>query len=351
MLRGGVVVSRKKHRVTIYDIARQVGVSASTVSRCFHSPTLVNDETRQLVLREAERLGYRPNNVARSLIRGRSDVIGVIVPDIENPSFAAIIGSLEEAAAAHGYALFLGNSHEDLARERKLVELFSSYQVGGMILIAPRAPSLELQAWVTKNIPFVLVNRMAPWDACDWVSVDHRRAAELAVEHLVTRGRRSILYLAGPAKSEANAHREQGAIATAAKYGVKLHVVDTEGLPVALTAHHLMQQLDRLPSFDAVLAYNDLMALGCMQALLGLQIRVPQDVSVLGFDNLSWGQFTTPSLTSVAQPLDALGCEAFTLLSTRLSAKEVPVQKRRLEPFLVERDSTKVIASPQASRT
>lgn len=335
----------KKRYATIYDIAKNVGVSASTVSRCFHSPYLVNEETRQKILSEATRLGYHPNNLARSLIRGHSEVIGVIVPDIENPSFGAIIGGLQTALDAQGYSLFLGNSHEDLAQERKLVELFSSYQVGGIILIAPRSPSLEIQEWAAGNIPLILVNRVAPWGCCDFVSADHRLGAELAVSHLVSTGRRSILYLAGPAKSEANAHREQGAVDTAFKCGVELHVVDTEGLPVAVTAHHLMRQLDRLPSFDAVLAYNDLMALGTMQALLGLKINIPQDISVCGFDNLSWGPFTTPSLTSVAQPLAELGQEAFALLLGRLKSKESSVQKRWLRPFLIERDSTNVTQS------
>jgi LacI family transcriptional regulator len=329
------------HRSTIYDIARNLGISPSTVSRCFHAPEMVRPATREAVLAEARRLGYQPNRLARSLIRGRSLTVGVIVPDIQNPGFSAVIGSVEDAAASRGYAPFFGNTREDVEMESRLVQLFLSYQVDGLIMVSPRSSPLEIQDWVASGVPVVLVNRRAPWAICDAVTVDHRRAAELAIRHLVVdNGRRAILYIAGPARSEANQLRQEGARFAADRFGVALHVVDTEGLPVSVTAQRLMQHWEHLPRFDAVLAYNDLMALGAMQALQSRGVRVPEDVSVMGFDNLSWGPFTSPPLSSVGQPFEDLGRQAFELLDQRLTHGG-PARQVVLEPYLVERASTR----------
>ena len=336
-----------KKQTTIYDIATALGISAATVSRCFRSPELVNAATRQRVLETAEHLGYRPNGLARGLIGGTSSALGIMVPDIHNPSFAEIIGGIEEAAYQHGFALLFGNAQENVAKEQRLFEVFLSYQVAGIILLSPRTPDLELQHWIGAGVPLVLVNRRLTLARCDVVTVDHVGLARMAVEHLTGVGRRSILYLAGPHAAQANHLRAEAARQAAAENGVGLHVIDSEVLPVTVTSERLMQQLDLLPQFDAVLAYNDLMALGAMHALTAQGIAIPEQVSVCGFDNVSWGEFSTPPLTSMAQPLKRLGEEAFSALERRMETPSEEPLEVVLPGWLVVRGSTRPDSTPQ----
>lgn len=329
-----------KKQTTIYDIAAGLGLSAATVSRCFQSPHLVSAVTRHRVMEAAEQLGYRPNRLARGLIGGTAMVLGIMVPNIHNPSFTEIIAGVEEASYQNGYGLLLGNAQDSVPKERELFETFLSYKVAGIILIAPRTSDLELQHWIDEGGPLVLVNRRLMVPRCDVVTVDQAGLAKIAMVHLVEAHRQSILYLPGPRASQANQLRAEAARQAANEWGVELHVLDTEGLPVSVTSERLMQHLSVLPKFDAVLAYNDLMAFGAMHALRTQGISIPERVSVCGFDNVSWGEFATPPLTSVAQPLKELGERAFSALHRRIDDPTAELVDEILSGWLVARAST-----------
>lgn len=336
-----------KKPTTIYDIAADLGISAATVSRNFRSPHLVSVATRRRVMEAAERLGYRPNGLARGLIGGSIAALGLMVPNVHNPSFAEIIEAVEEASYQAGYALLLGNAQDNTTKERELFETLLSYKVAGIILIAPRTSDLELHHWLEGGVPLVLVNRRLMRPMCDGVTVDQMGLARMAVEHLAATNRRSILYLPGPRASQANQLRAEAARQTAHELGLQLHILDTDDLSVRLIAERLSQHLDAVPPFDAVLAYHDLMALGAMHALSTQGIGIPESVGVCGFDNVIWGEFASPPLTSMAQPLKELGERAVSTLRDRIEKPSTDLVDAVLPGRLVVRGSTVPTASSE----
>ncbi len=318
---------------TIRDVARASGVHISTVSRSFSAPQLVNPETRSKVLETAEKLGYRPNRAARALITGRTHNIGLIVADIANPFFPPIIKSAEREARLRDYHLFVADSNEDPAVEEELVRALAK-QVDGILLVSPRLANSVIEG-LSREVALVVVNRQVP--GLPSVVMDIGHGARAAIEHLVALGHRSIGYLGGPRGSWTNREIRR-AVTAAARVGqaevtvLGPHAPTEEG---GLTAAAAVARLD----FTAVLAYNDLMAIGLIEGLDRLGIGVPDQVSVVGIDDIALSRLTRPRLTTVANPTGAAGRAAVDMLLQHGDDRRTTGQIT-LATDLVLRDST-----------
>ncbi|MEJ3743060.1 LacI family DNA-binding transcriptional regulator [Actinomycetes bacterium KLBMP 9797] len=334
---------------TIRDVARASGVHISTVSRTFSAPHLVNPETRSRVLACAEHLGYRPNRAARALITGRTHNIGLIVADIANPFFPPLIKAAESQARHRDYHIFVTDTNEDPAVEEELVHTLAK-QVDGVLLCSPRMNNSLIEQ-LSREVPLVVINRHIA--GLPTVVMDVGQGARLAIEHLIGLGHRTIVLLGGPRGSWTNREIRRSATAAARAADAELTILGpnqpTEDGGVAQAEHV------RRAGATAVLAYNDLMAIGLIEGLTSQGVRVPEDVSVIGIDDIALSRLTRPKLTTVATPTAAAGRAAVDMLlqndgsfSARVGrggARAVSDDRRTtaqvtLQTELVVRDST-----------
>jgi LacI family transcriptional regulator len=335
--------------VTIRDVARASGVHISTVSRTFSAPHLVNPDTRVRVLACAEDLGYRPNRAARALITGRTHNIGLIIADIANPFFPPLIKAAESQARHRDYHVFVADTNEDAAAEEELVHALAK-QVDGVLLCSPRM-SNSLIEQLSREVPLVVVNRQLAGLPC--VLMDVGQGARSAVEHLAGLGHREMALLGGPRGSWTSREIRRAASAAARAAGAELTVLGPN--PPTETGGLAQAEQVRRAGVTAVLAYNDLMAIGLLEGLDALGVRVPQEVSVVGVDDISLSRLTRPKLTTVATPTAAAGRTAVDMLlqqdtdfprTARGGDATVAVGVRRttaqvmLQTELVIRDST-----------
>lgn len=319
---------------TISDVARAARVSPSTVSRALTSPSMVNERTRARVLEVAARLGYRPNLAARGLITGKTGNIGVIVPDLSNPFFAKIVQSAEGRARASGYLVFLGDTKEDPLEEIELIRALAK-QVDGIVVCSSRMTERQIRE-VAPN-PLVFLNE--PFPGFPSVLVEPVTGLEEALRHLADLGHTGVVYLGGPRRSWSNQRRLQRLKPLGRRMGLEIRVLGPYVPHFAGGAEAAETVLES--GTTAVLAWNDLVALGLINALGTAGVRVPDDISVIGWDDLEIAAMFTPRLTTVAQPLVAAGSALVDLLMNQLSAPDGQGAERViLKSRLVVRDST-----------
>lgn len=326
-------------RVTIADVAREAGISVSTVSRAFTAPELLRDETRAHVITVAERMGYRPNRAARGLVTGKTGNIGVVVPDLGNPFFPAILKGAQARARESDYAVFLADCDEDPGAEMTLVQAMAK-QVDGVVLCASRMSAAQLER-VAGDTPFVLVNRRFRGHPA--VTMNVAGAMRQAIDHLAALGHRRIAYLGGPRASWANRERRRG-LRHAARYGLEIVQLGPFAPHYASGAH--AADLAIAAEVTAVIAYNDLIALGVMARLANRGLTVPGDMSVAGFDDIPMAAMASPPLTTASMQNERAGRAAVDLLTHQLRAAgaETGELRRDLDCQLIVRGST---ASPR----
>lgn len=330
-----------KTSVTIADVAKEVGVSAQTVSRVINEKGEVSPETRQRVLEAIEHLGYRPNSLARGLVMNKTLALGLIVPDIANPFFPEIVQGAEEVALEHGYTIVLGNTNESAEREMNVLRTFEARRVDGLLLCSSRLPEEQLLPLLRKHNEVVLVNRQVTLDNVSMVRVDYVQGTSMAISHLLEQGRSCIGFLAGPATSHSHHMRLQAFIQTLQEHGkaydpaaVFLCAPTTEGGYQA--ARTILQQRADL---DGLLCYNDLVAIGVLQACAELGLAVPKKLAVIGYDDIQAAHLVTPALTTVSISKSLLGAKATELLLRRLAGDQQGVDLV-LPSQLIVRSST-----------
>ncbi|HEY1135739.1 MAG TPA: LacI family DNA-binding transcriptional regulator [Nocardioides sp.] len=305
----------RPRRATIADVAREAGVATSTVSRCFTNPTRINHVTREHVLAVAERLGYSPNPSARALGSGRSDTVGLLVPDITNPYFAGAIKGAERAAAAAGVTLVLGDTQERPANEEKLVRRLGA-AVDGFVLVASRLSDPALREAASLNT-LVLVNRVTP--GVPSVVADFDTGTRQIVDHLASLGHTGFVFAGGPAESWSGSRRWQGFQAAAAERGM---TVARHGPYVPVLASGAAAADAALAArASAVVCHNDMLAIGVLRRLADRGVRVPDDLSVVGFDDVFGADFCHPPLTTVAERTEEAGARAVETLLTQVRAR------------------------------
>ena len=339
------MASPARTSVTIRDVARLAKVHPGTVSRALNEETraLVNPETAERVLKAADQLGYRPNRIARGLKTSRSHTIGVLIPDITNPLFPPILRGIEDRLDEAGYTSLIVNTDNDPSRERIYLEAMRARQVDGFISATARLDRELLAELAGEGTPLVLVNRSLEDGSVPAVTVDDRRGIGLAVEHAVTLGHDRIGHVAGPQNLSTGHRRYLGFVAAMRAGGLEPpaeHVYFTASFTEEEGARACGELLDAAPELTAIIAANDLVAIGCYDALEARDQRCPEDISIVGFNDMPFVDRLRPPLTSVRVPQREIGKVAADLLLEQLSGGDETASEILLEPTLMVRGST-----------
>ncbi|HEY8867990.1 MAG TPA: LacI family DNA-binding transcriptional regulator [Candidatus Limnocylindrales bacterium] len=308
---------------TIADVARRAGVSTATVSRALSGVGRARPETLARVRDAARELGYRPSSVAQSLKFRTTRTLGLIITDIENPFFPQLVRAVEDAAVAEGYAVFLCNAADDVDREAGYLELLVDRRVDGVVIAASSLGGRHREWLAGAPIPVVLVNCSAPGVELPSISSDNRAGGRMAVEHLLALGHRRIGHITATTRHTDAPDRLQGARDALSAAGM-----DGKALPVAMSDAGVAggeraagELLDQGTGLTAIFTYNDLTAIGAMRAVRARGLRVPQDVSIVGFDDIDLASFVDPPLTTVAQSTGAMGRWAVERLTEGLATR------------------------------
>ncbi|RII20333.1 Ribose operon repressor [Streptomyces sp. YIM 130001] len=333
--------------VGIKDVAHAAGVSVGTVSNVINRPDSVGPETRSRVLYTIERLGYVRSESARQLRAGRSRVVGLVVLDMGNPFFVDVTRGAERAARAAGLGVLVCNSAQSGTEEAEYLSLFAEQRVRGVLLTPADATGRNIEAFRRHGIPFVLVDRVAEeTDGCS-VSVDDVTGGALAVRHLLDVGHRSIAYVSGPENLNQVRDRRTGALQALAEAGhppQALREIGTERLDVVAGRDAGARLLGFPDRPSAVFCANDLLALGVLQSMYAAGLRVPEDIAIVGYDDIDFAAAAAVPLTSVRQPAVTMGAMAAGLLLEETAEPALPGghEHRRvvLEPELVVRGSS-----------
>jgi len=309
--------------VTVSDVARRAGVSVSTVSRALaHSP-LVSPATTHHVEKVAAQLHYRPNMMARGLSTGKTECIGLVVPDLENPFFAALAKGVQSHARRRGYSVVMADTDEDATAEPRLIRELTSHS-DGVIVCSPRSEDAEISRW-ERSVPIVLVNR--PNESLQSVMIDDADGIRQAVMHLAALGHSRIAYAGGPLASWSDQVRRRAFHDTMAS----LPAAEAIDLGHFQPFHHngaAAADLARVSGASAVIAYNDLLAVGLMQRLQARGVAIPQEMSVVGIDDIPQAAWSSPALTTVSTVRGLLARASVDALldDNHPSARVVPVE-------------------------
>src|SRR5690348_2443439 len=338
---------------TLRDVAAAARVHPATASRALNPETriLVSEDTARRVTEAASRLGYRPNPVARSLRTRRSHTVGVLIPDLNNPLFPPIVRGLEDKLAAAGYVALIGNTDADAGRERTLFEQMRARHVDGFVLATATLHDWLLAEAAAADVPVVLMNRLAPEYNLPSVSVDNEQGARMAVSHLARLGHTRIAHIAGPQEASTALGRLRGF-----RDGMAAHKLEVDESLIAYADRYTVEEgarcgrelLARYPGFTAIAAANDMLAVGCYTALDEHSVQCPDDISLIGFNDMPFIDRLKPPLTTVRFPHYQLGTEAAQLLLERINGSESPVKILYLAPELVVRGSTAALADDPA---
>jgi len=336
------VVSPKKNP-TIKDIAQHASVSTTTVSHVFNNTRHVSDKLRARVQGAIRDLDYKPNAMARALRVHSSNTLGLIIPDNSNPFFSEVALGAEDCAFRHGYSLFLCNSRHDSARELTYMTTLSTYAVDGLILSAVSADLNQLSEFVKSGIPLVVIDRKLAVPDIEFIHSDHIEGAREATQHLVELGHRRIGIITGPTDVRSALDRIQGFEEILNEHGIPndpdLCVLGDFQVESGLRATQEMMELPDPPT--AIFACNDMMAIGALQTLRTLGLGVPEDVSLVGFDNIFLASILDPPLTTVAQSAFLIGEMAVDRLMERLNgSKKLILRDFCLPTNLIVRKST-----------
>jgi DNA-binding LacI/PurR family transcriptional regulator len=324
-------------RPTMEDVARVAGVSRALVSLVMNGSPKVSEQRRQAVLAAAEKLGYSPHAMARSLASRTSTVLGVMVSDLHNPFFAEVVDGLDEVAAVEGFELIINTGGRSPAREKRAVNGLLAFRPAGLALLGPVVPPTTLAA-AAEQAPVVLVARSSRLSTLDTVNDDGEAGSGLAVDHLVSLGHEKIAHLDGGVGSQAP-QRRRGYVSAMQRHGLKPWVIPSEYTDIAgaRAVRHLLTGGD-LPT--ALVAANDVNAVGAISALEEAGLRVPQDISIVGYDNTSLAGLRHVSLTTIDQPRHEIGRLAGEALLQRVRGERTEPVKRLLHPSLVVRTTT-----------
>lgn len=330
----------RKDRCTAEEVARAAGVSTMTVSRAMSDQPGISPETRQRVLRAAEELGYRPSKVARALASRRSSSLGIVIPDIANPFFSIVTKAAIDVAREAGRSVFVMNTDEDPEREFAAIKELRGEEIDGVIVAGSRLSASKLREAISPFWAAVLVNRECSGPRRGGVNIDDRRGAAEAIAYLASRGRRRIGLLAGPKIATGTHRRLAGYKDGIERSGLPLDESLIEGCVPTIEggAAATRRLLDRSGDIDALLAYNDIAAIGALRALEELGISIPSDIAVMGTDDIPYAALVRPSLTTLGADITLLGSSAMRLLLSLGEDEATPSPKAQV-PRLVLRES------------
>jgi LacI family transcriptional regulator len=330
------------------EVAERAGVSVTTVSHVVNNTRTVNPDTRSRVEEAMQMLGYQPNVLARSLRRGVTHTIGIILPDSANPYFAEVVRGIEDTSFAQGYSVILCNSDNDLDKEHHYTNVLVEKQVDGIIFVAAGLSAENILNLQARRVPLVLVDRNVPNVQVDEVLADNQNGGWLATRHLIDLNHRSIACIAGPTGVRLSSERvagyrqalESADIVYDPKWVVEGDFQYQSGYAAAKKLFHSQ------PSPTAIFACNDLMAIGAYRFAHEKKMRVPEQLSIVGFDDVRLAAYTNPPLTTVRQSKREMGTQAAKLLLERIAQQDLKPRQVILGTELVIRRSTAAVLQP-----
>ncbi|NLG84990.1 MAG: LacI family transcriptional regulator [Firmicutes bacterium] len=328
---------------TIRDVAKKAGVSFKTVSRVINGDPYVSAETMAKVKRVIEELGYRPNITARSLATKRTFLIGLVIPEFTSPAYAMMVQGIEDVSAVQEYGVLLCRTRHSRKREEALIEnLASSKRVDGILLFSNRIDA-EFFTQIKKKykLPLVVIDRDVEDEEIPCVFTNNREGTYRTTAHLIKAGRTKIAYITPVIDTTTTLERLEGYEQAMREHGLSYqgrtlvdHTGDREKGFAAM-----LRLLDREDPPDGVVAFNDLLAIGAMQAIKERGLRIPEDIAVVGFDDIEAASVVEPALTTVRQPLREIGETACKMLLQLINGEEVSTRRVVFEPTLVVRKS------------
>ncbi|MBT8162142.1 MULTISPECIES: LacI family DNA-binding transcriptional regulator [Arthrobacter] len=324
-------------RVGIADVASMAGVSHATVSRVMNGNTTVDAVIAERVRAAAKELKYKPNPVGRSLALGKTDTIGIVVPDLSNPTFQAILRGLSIAAARDGYRVLIADSSE-VRSEEAILASEARRRCDGVVLCAPRMSDAELEELAPTLHPLVLINRTTDSVPTPSLVVDYGKGIQELAAHLVELGHRKLAYLTGPDRSASNVQRLRGL----ENFKLDYPDIDLQYLPGGNTYDAGFESSDVVAACGAtgILVFNDVAAMGLLSGLNERGIRVPEDLSLTGFDDMPFARYTMPPLTTAAVPISDLGDLAWRRMRDQIQSNDAATPTNYFPPRIELRGST-----------
>ena len=328
--------------VTIKDIARYAEVSVSTVSRVLNGKPDVNEETKTRINKAIKKLGYSPNSIARGLVMRRTNVIGFIIPDITNPNFPELARGIIEQADAYGYSVIFFDTNHDNKVEKKAIKLLRSNQVDGIIVSFTESNQEELIKLKEENFPSVQVYRKSPHPILPTIAIDNVTSAYNAVSHLLSLGHTRIGHITTGEKTLSGLERMQGYKRAMQEAGIMvenrwIQICDHSAEEGEKAADKL---LDAAPSITAIFSSHDLMAIGAYQSIYGRGLRIPDDISIVGHDDIEIAKFVHPKLTTIKTYKKNLGRAAVDLLIEEMQRLSPVRREEVFQTKLIVREST-----------
>lgn len=328
--------------VTLKDIAKVAGVSYATVSRALSNHPDVSPETRERIKKIAKEMNYVPDPSARGLKGKNTNMIGLVVPDISNPFFSELALGVESFANEHGYCVFLCNTNWDYEREKTYVDILKAKRVDGVII----SSVIENATHHKKlSLPLVYITEGPRSDDIYYVGIDNKAGAVLGVEYLIKLGHKDIVYIGGSEKTSTNRERFEGYKETMQRHGytVKANLRTSNSFSQESGYKAAMEMLIKSEIPTAVFAVNDIVALGVIQAIEEFGLKVPEDISVVGFDDIAFSSMHRIKLTTVSQPKFEMGRQSAELLINLINQENIGQKINIIQPSLIIRDTCRAI--------
>jgi DNA-binding LacI/PurR family transcriptional regulator len=331
--------------VTIEDVAELAGVSNSTVSRVLNNKEYVREETREKVYDAVRQLGYKPSRIARSLRANASKIIGLLISDIQNPFFTSLVRAVEDISKQNGYSLILCNTDEDPEKEEQYIDLMISERVSGVIITPTREYNCPIEKLLDVNIATVCVDRRVLDCDIDSVISDNKTSSYKLIKHLIENGHYRIGALLGSSEITSFRERLEGYKKAHSEFDLlidpQLIMQDVPKKELGYLLTKQLLQLDDSPT--AIIAGNNLMALGALQAIKEKDLVIPNDISLVSFDNQDWTELINPSITVASQPTYEMGKQAAELVIRRIDDENHTIKNVVLESEIIFRDSVSLI--------
>jgi len=327
--------------ITITDVAQEAGVSRATVSRVISGKTVTSDKVKSRVFAAIEKLGYQPNLVARSLRVQQSKIIGLIISDIQNPFYTGLVRAVEDTAHENNFMVFLCNSDENIEKEILYVRLMVAEKVAGVVITPTRERDNPSRILIEAGVPVVAVDRSIMDLDVDSVVIDNCQMAIELMDHLISDGHKRIAIISGPSTSTTSRERLEGYFQALSNHGLPVDpALIRQGLPKEAFGYQAARELLELEQPPAALfLLNNLLTLGALRAIHEKNLRIPEDIALVGFDEVNWTSFINPPLTVATQPTYELGRKATELLINRIKQPTLATARHVIGATVVIRNS------------
>jgi len=325
--------------ITLRMVAEKAGVSVNTASRAINNKPDINQETKKRIFKVAQELGYVRNNTAVALRTKKTGTIGVVIEDNRNPFYAEVLNGMEVAAREKNYHIILTNTQKDYKKEEEAINLLLAKRVDGLLIDPVQDRDDDINSLVEANIPFVVVGRDFENIELDAVYNDEVKGGFLATEYLIKKGHKRIALIDGFLYKSPAKGRLEGYKKALKKYGISMDdaLVSVGDIDVKDGYERTKQMLEKDLDFTAIFAYNDMMAFGAMQAIREKGLRIPEDIGLVGYDDIPFCSLMDPALTTIRLKKQELGIESVKLLLSRINGNRKKAKKIRLDVDIIVR--------------